>query len=214
MSFDHEFAQTLDVLYDNIFGMTALRYNISTKIPDGTGDEKIGWSLDWHGKETGKDFQNTGQFHIPKWEQKWRGGFFSCNGFDMTVPEGTVKDFGFDNVWKHLNSVHKESPLHLLIWGGDQVVRPSLKLIVRFTLISFLRISLSSKDGSIWSGIINGHMSSPTRSPVKLQNTISMHTRKAGKEMKSRLLWKAFQASCNGTTMTSSVSIDLAKLIF
>src|SRR5579862_3534147 len=101
--------------------MTALRYNISTKIPDGTGDEKIGWSLDWHGKETGKDFQNTGQFHIPKWEQKWRGGFFSCNGFDMTVPEGTVKDFGFDNVWKHLNSVHKESPLHLLIWGGDQV---------------------------------------------------------------------------------------------
>lgn len=101
--------------------MTALRYNINTQIPDGTGDEKIGWNMVWDGKEKGKEYHNTGVFHIARWDQKWRGGFFSCNGFDMTVPEGTVKDLGFDNVWKHLNSVHKETPLHILIWGGDQV---------------------------------------------------------------------------------------------
>jgi hypothetical protein len=119
LSFDHEFEQDCHVLYEDIFGMTALRYNISTIIEDGTGDEKIGWSITWQ-----KGHESHGAFHIPRWEQKWRGGFFSCNGFDMTVPEGTVKDLGFDNVWKHLNSVHEETPFHILIWGGDQVESP------------------------------------------------------------------------------------------
>jgi hypothetical protein len=96
--------------------MTALRYDISTFIEDGMGDEKIGWTLSWQDSH-----KSNGAFRIPRWEQKWRGGFFSCNGFDMTVPEGTVKDLGFDNVWKHLNSVHDETPFHILIWGGDQV---------------------------------------------------------------------------------------------
>lgn len=121
LSFDHEFTQGVDVLYDNIYGLTALRYNLSTQIPDGVGDEKIKWNLDWEGREKGKEYHETGEFHIARWEQKWRGGFFSCNGFDMTVPEGTVKQLGFDNVWKHLNSIHDESALHILIWGGDQV---------------------------------------------------------------------------------------------
>ena len=120
MSFDCEFAQDVDVLYEDVFGMTALRYNLSTKIEDGTGDQKITWKLSWKGSKKGA-LECEGSFHIARWEQRWRGGFFSCNGFDMTVPEGTVKDLGFDNVWKHLNSVHKESPFHILIWGGDQV---------------------------------------------------------------------------------------------
>lgn len=42
-------------------------------------------------------------------------------GFDETVPQETVELLGFDNVWKHLTSVHKETPMHLLIWGGDQI---------------------------------------------------------------------------------------------
>jgi hypothetical protein len=116
LSFDHEFEIDCEVLYQDIFGMTALRYNISTIIEDGTGDEKIGWTLTWQNGHESKS-----AFRIPRWEQKWRGGFFSCNGFDMTVPEGTVKDLGFDNVWKHLNSVHDETPFHILVWGGDQV---------------------------------------------------------------------------------------------
>jgi hypothetical protein len=120
LSFSGEFSQDVDVLYENIFGMTALRYNLSTKIADGTGDQKISWKLSWNGPKKGLH-ECEGLFHIARWEQRWRGGFFSCNGFDMTVPEGTVKDLGFDNVWKHLNSVHKESPFHILIWGGDQV---------------------------------------------------------------------------------------------
>lgn len=112
--------QDVDVLYEDVFGMTALRYNLSTKIEDGTGDQKISWKLSRKGAKKGT-LECEGFFHIARWEQRWRGGFFSCNGFDMTVPEGTVKDLGFDNVWKHLNSVHKESPFHILIWGGDQV---------------------------------------------------------------------------------------------
>lgn len=122
LSFDKEFNQDCDVLWEDIFGMTALRYNINTMIEDGTGDVKVGWTLNWDGSDAQKEHQNTGLFNIPRWNQKWRGGFFSCNGFDMTVPEGKVKDLGFDNVWKHLNSVHNESPFHILVWGGDQVI--------------------------------------------------------------------------------------------
>jgi hypothetical protein len=101
--------------------MTALRYNINTTIGEGIGDDKIAWTLTWENTTNGDRRQDKGLFHIPRWDQKWRGGSFSCNGFDMTVPEGTVKDLGYDNVWRHLNSVHSESPLHILIWGGDQV---------------------------------------------------------------------------------------------
>lgn len=122
LSFDKEFKQTCEVLYEDVFGMTALRYNINTMIEDGTGDVKVGWTLAWEGSDGQQQHKNSGLFNIPRWDQKWRGGFFSCNGFDMTVPEGTVKDLGFDNVWKHLNSVHNESPFHILVWGGDQVL--------------------------------------------------------------------------------------------
>jgi hypothetical protein len=125
LSFDHEFSQDCEVLWENVFGLTALRYNISTTILEGTKDEKVAWTLKWAGTK-GNEHHDTDYFHIPQWDQKWRGGFFSCNGFDMTVPEGTVKSLGFDNVWKHLNSVHNKTPFHVLVWGGDQVLSRSV----------------------------------------------------------------------------------------
>ncbi|CAF2727286.1 unnamed protein product [Rotaria sp. Silwood2] len=49
-----------------------------------------------------------------------RGGFFSCNGFDAYVPEQVASNFTYSNVWNHLLSIHEETSLHLLLWGGDQ----------------------------------------------------------------------------------------------
>jgi hypothetical protein len=120
LKFEAEVLQTCDVLYDDIYGMTALRYNITSKVEDGVGDQRINWSLIWQNAKGDPD-ENTGRFFIARWDQKWRGGFFSCNGFDMYVPEENAKDLTFDNVWKHLNSVNEQAPLHILIWGGDQV---------------------------------------------------------------------------------------------
>ncbi|KAK4697921.1 hypothetical protein P7C70_g8134, partial [Phenoliferia sp. Uapishka_3] len=118
LTFDHEVVHQdeADILYKDIFGYVATRHQLSFSIPDGMGDEMIGWTLETQG--VAKD---QGSWAIPKWDQAWRGGFFSCNGFDETITEGVVQDFGFDNVWKHLNSVHAETPLHLTIWGGDQI---------------------------------------------------------------------------------------------
>ncbi|KAL8292292.1 hypothetical protein RQP46_001758 [Phenoliferia psychrophenolica] len=119
LSWDHPLANEdePDVLYENIFNFVATRHQLAFKIPEGVGYERIGWTLV---KDGGRE-EETGAFHIPKWDAPWRGAFFSCNGFDETVTEGVVKDFGFDNVWKHLNSVHDETPLNLMIWGGDQI---------------------------------------------------------------------------------------------
>ena len=103
-----------EILYDNICNMRAYRVNISIELPDGEGDEKIRWNIDWG------DHSSEGLFHIARCGQRWRGGFFSCNGFDATVPEDTKSDLTFGDVWEHLNSVHDETPLHLLLWGGDQ----------------------------------------------------------------------------------------------
>lgn len=171
--------------------MTALRYNINTMIEDGTGDVKVGWTLNWDGSDAQKEHQNTGLFNIPRWDQKWRGGFFSCNGFDMTVPEGTVKDLGFDNVWKHLNSIHNESPFHILVWGGDQVIpivdkSPNRRSI----LISYLRIFHFSRGGSIWIGITSGATNSQKRHRGKSRNTTSTPMRKVGNARKLERLSK------------------------
>ncbi|UJR20625.1 hypothetical protein I4U23_023750 [Adineta vaga] len=103
-----------EILYDNIFNMRAYRINISIELRNGEGDERIGWKIDWGDQIT------EGVFHIARYNQKWRGGFFSCNGFDATVSEQAKSKLTFGNVWKHLNSIHDEIPLHLLIWGGDQ----------------------------------------------------------------------------------------------
>lgn len=116
LSFDYDVQQETTVLYEDVFGMVALRFDLTLPIPDGFGDQAVRWSVEFGGEPPAS---NT--FHIPKWDQKWRGGFHSCNGFDETVPQETVELLGFENVWRHLNSVHRETPMHLLIWGGDQI---------------------------------------------------------------------------------------------
>ena len=103
-----------EILYDNICNMRAYRINISIELRDGENDDQIRWKIDWG------DHLTDGLFHIARYNQKWRGGFFSCNGFDATVPEQTKSDLTFGDVWEHLDSVHEETPLHILIWGGDQ----------------------------------------------------------------------------------------------
>ncbi|CAF0953173.1 unnamed protein product [Adineta steineri] len=105
---------TWEILYDNLFNMRIYRINISIELRNGEGDDEIGWKIDWG------DYKTVGLFHIARYNQKWRGGFFSCNGFDATVSEQAKSELTFDNVWEHLNSVHAEIPFHLLIWGGDQ----------------------------------------------------------------------------------------------
>lgn len=116
LSFKYDVRQSPTVLYNDIFGMVALRFDISMPIPEGLGDERIEWSMHHNGQQ-----KQANVFNIPRWEQKVRGCFFSCNGFDETVPQETVELLGFDNVWKHLNSVHDEAPMHFSIWGGDQI---------------------------------------------------------------------------------------------
>ena len=116
MSFKYDVHQRSTILYDDIFGMVAIRLDLSMPIPNGFGDERIEWELKYNGKVREKNV-----FYIPHWDQKIRGCFFSCNGFDETVPQETVELLGFDNVWKHLNSVHDESPMHFSVWGGDQI---------------------------------------------------------------------------------------------
>ena len=134
--------------------MTALRFNISTRIVDGEGDEAITWNLDWDNPVNQENHKSEGTFYIPHLEQKWRGEFFSCNGFDMTVPEGTVDRLGFDNVWKHVNSVNAESPLHIFDLGRRSSKIINIYLIYfRYLLIRFSGIFRFSRDGWIWTGI-------------------------------------------------------------
>ena len=103
-----------EVLFENLFDMRAYRVDLSIELRPGQGDDEIGWKIDWG------DSQTEGMFRIARYDQKWRGGFFSCNGFDATVSEQKKSELIFGNVWEHLNSVHAETPLHLLLWGGDQ----------------------------------------------------------------------------------------------
>ena len=105
---------TWHVLYDNLFDMRIYRINMAIELRNGEGDDEIGWKIDWH------DHITEGLFRIARYHQKWRGGFFSCNGFDASVSEQKKSKLKFGNVWEHLNSIHAENPLHLLIWGGDQ----------------------------------------------------------------------------------------------
>jgi hypothetical protein len=103
-----------EILYENIFDLRAYRINLFIEIRAGEGEDKIIWKIDWGDKK------NDGWFYIARRDQKWRGGFFSCNGFDAYVPEQVVSNLTYSNVWNHLLSVHEETPLHLLLWGGDQ----------------------------------------------------------------------------------------------
>ncbi|CAF4338988.1 unnamed protein product, partial [Rotaria sordida] len=97
-----------------IFNLCAYRVNIFIELRPGEGDDKIIWKIDWGDEKT------DGSFLIARLDQKWRGGFFSCNEFDAYVPEHIASNLTYSNVWNHLISIHEETPLHLLLWGGDQ----------------------------------------------------------------------------------------------
>jgi hypothetical protein len=76
--------------------MTALRCNISTGVPDGVGDEPIGLGQS-------EQWGDVPPYWGPSYhalESEMGRGIFWCDGFDMTVPEYTVKLLGFDNVWQ------------------------------------------------------------------------------------------------------------------
>lgn len=104
-----------EVLYENLFDMRAYRINLHVELRLGDDDDKIRWIIDWG------DHSSDGVFYIAQYNQKWRGGFFSCNGFDSGVSKPVIDDFNYENVWNHLHSIHKETPLHILLWGGDQI---------------------------------------------------------------------------------------------
>jgi hypothetical protein len=103
-----------EILYDNLHDMRAYKINLSIELRNGEGDDEIGWKINWG------NYITEGLFRIARYNQKWRGGFFSCNGFDASVSDQKKSKLKFGNVWEHLNSIHAENPLHLLIWGGDQ----------------------------------------------------------------------------------------------
>jgi hypothetical protein len=85
LSFDTDVKQDTVVLYQDIWGMKALRFDLEIPIPDGTGDLKVGWTLDWN------EEHRSNTFHVPKWEQRWRGGFFSCAFALWLVAETDLK---------------------------------------------------------------------------------------------------------------------------
>jgi hypothetical protein len=103
-----------EILYENLFNLRAYRVNIFIELRSGEGDDKVIWKIDWGDKKT------DGLFHIARRDQKWRGGFFSCNGFGVAVSKNIPSNMTYSNVWNHLLSVHEETPLHVLLWGGDQ----------------------------------------------------------------------------------------------
>ncbi|CAF3052953.1 unnamed protein product [Rotaria sp. Silwood2] len=103
-----------ETLYENLFNMRAYRINLNVELRRGSNDEKVAWTIDW-----GDDITN-GMFYIAQYDQKWRGAFFSCNGFDATVTKEIAIGLTYNTVWNHLLSVHEKNPFHLLVWGGDQ----------------------------------------------------------------------------------------------
>ncbi|CAF2510873.1 unnamed protein product [Rotaria sp. Silwood2] len=103
-----------EILYENLFNLRAYRVNLLIELRAGEGDDKVIWKIDWGDKKT------DGSFIIARCDQKWRGGFFSCNGFGVAVSKQVPLNMTYSNVWNHLLSVHEETPLHILLWGGDQ----------------------------------------------------------------------------------------------
>ncbi|CAF3782227.1 unnamed protein product [Rotaria magnacalcarata] len=68
----------------------------------------------------GSDYLTNESFCIPQYNQKWRGAFFSCSGFDATVSKEIALGLTYNTVWNHLLSIHEENPFHILLWSGDQ----------------------------------------------------------------------------------------------
>ncbi|ORY84400.1 hypothetical protein BCR37DRAFT_391981 [Protomyces lactucae-debilis] len=108
-----------ETLYEDMFGMTCWRLHLEVETLSGIGETTVSWLCTWPHEEK-EDFTEKGRFVVPHQDGVWRGGFFSCNGFDATVPTNLAQSLTYTQVWNHLGSVHLEKPMHLLIWGGDQ----------------------------------------------------------------------------------------------
>ena len=85
-----------EILYENIFNLRAYRVNLFIELRPGEGDDEIIWKIDWGDKKPDGII-----FIIARRDQKWRGGFFSCNGFDAYVPRTSSIEF---NLFKCLES--------------------------------------------------------------------------------------------------------------
>jgi hypothetical protein len=115
------------ILYQDLFGYNAIRIQLQVSMLEGNGSQKIEYRVTWRECDTinparvNTSHIDEGAFHVPNWEENVRAGFFSCNGFDSSVTEERAQHFGFDDVWKHLNSVNDQTPMHLVVAGGDQV---------------------------------------------------------------------------------------------
>eukprot|EP00798_Chlamydomonas_sp_ICE-L_P007892 gene7892-1102_t len=60
------------------------------------------------------------RFHVPGIEQKWRWGFYSCNGFHNSVhQEGRYQ--GIQPLWRDVGYCHEQHPMHVMVGGGDQL---------------------------------------------------------------------------------------------
>ncbi|CAF1083207.1 unnamed protein product [Rotaria sp. Silwood1] len=128
-----------EILYDNIFDMRAYRINLYIELRNSNDDEKICWKIDWG------DYSTNGLFYIAQYDQKWRGAFFSCNGFDIAMSKQVISDMTYSTVWNHLHSVHEKTPLHLLLWGGDQVYHDGI-----FEDVPFLKVWCEMKWDQKW----------------------------------------------------------------
>ena len=59
------------------------------------------------------------RFFVPGVAQKWRWGYYSCNGFHDHEKEREMG--GIQPLWRDVLHCHEAQPLHVLIGGGDQL---------------------------------------------------------------------------------------------
>lgn len=119
--FNETTRQNTQVLYEYLYGYRVLRVQLETPMPSGKGVLPISYQCTFQIPSLVVAQQNSGVYHVPHWDEPPKAGFFSCNGFDSSVTEERAQHFGFDDVWKHFNSVHDGTPMHLVVGGGDQV---------------------------------------------------------------------------------------------
>ncbi len=60
-------------------------------------------------------------FHVPGVAEKWRWGFYSCNGLANHPLDINKAEEGVHSLWKDVLHCHQQLPLHAMIGGGDQI---------------------------------------------------------------------------------------------
>lgn len=103
-------------------------------------------------KNSSEDPLHSGQFHVPEHGERPRVAFASCNGYSSGKEarqdlERAVEGKG---MWRKLVEDHEDSPIHLMVLGGDQIYTDELlksNRLPAFTkwLESKLKIRLKQK---------------------------------------------------------------------